>query len=102
MKKFTVRIHSLKRGIRTYYEPQMQKRLLGFITYWAAFFVYASEGTYTNIGHNVGSKRNAEINIENLKYVFGEDNVTVVEDCDVPPLRTIRKNKDDENNTHMS
>lgn len=88
MKKFTVRVQPIKRGIRTYYEPQVHKKFLGIIPYWAPIFVDKTDGTYTTIIRNIADKEYAYKHIERLKYIYGEENVNIVGNFDLNKMYT--------------
>ena len=80
MEKFTVRIKPIKRGVRTYYEPQMQRRFLK-IPYWIGFSAYKHCGGYNTRLNNYKSYSSARSEIADLEYVYGEENVTQIP-CD--------------------
>jgi hypothetical protein len=77
MKTFTVKIKPIKRGIRTYYKPLMRLNLCG-VKVWTSFSVSRSYGKYYFLTGDASSLQAAEETIKNLKYIYGEAEVTVL------------------------
>lgn len=79
MKKFTARIISKRKGIRTYYKPQIRRWFLG-IPFWVGIVVYRHNGTYSFDNNWSNSKYSALREIEDLKHIYGEDSVTIIDE----------------------
>ncbi len=78
----TVRIKPVQRGIRTYYRSQILVSIFG-IKVWRDFSAYKFDGTimidHLGILHSAQDINNTEENIEALKYIYGDENVKIVE-----------------------
>jgi len=78
-KHYTVRIRPIKKGVRIYYRAEMQLKLFGF-TQWAPFTAYKHSGDIYKRVWDESSEDSKRPNkmINNLKYIVGENNVTVL------------------------